>query len=155
MFFYWPPSDGASCLTATGEVADARVIEDHNMNSTMKPLLGPYDRGRRLKLCFSIVLSFVSGSVFTARLMHASQVKAESNRVFEPKEALSQAVNRWIRTSNSFDAVIDFDAILRDPDHPSRLLPRFASRDHLHPNDDGYQAVADSLDTNMKTWGNR
>jgi lysophospholipase L1-like esterase len=64
----------------------------------------------------------------------------------ESKEALRQAVNHWIRTSGSFDAVIDFDAVLRDPDHPNRLLPRFASEDHLHPNDLGYQAMADSID---------
>jgi lysophospholipase L1-like esterase len=62
----------------------------------------------------------------------------------ESKEAIRQAVNKWIRTSGSFDAVIDFDAVLRDPDHPSRLLPRFASPDHLHPNDFGYQAMADA-----------
>jgi lysophospholipase L1-like esterase len=64
----------------------------------------------------------------------------------ESKEATRQAVNKWIRTSGSFDAVIDFDAVLRDPDHPSRLLPRFASQDHLHPNDAGYQAMADAVD---------
>jgi lysophospholipase L1-like esterase len=63
----------------------------------------------------------------------------------ESKEAVRQAVNKWIRTSASFDGVIDFDAFLRDPDHPSRLLPRFASKDHLHPNDDGYQAMADAV----------
>jgi lysophospholipase L1-like esterase len=64
----------------------------------------------------------------------------------ESKEALRQAVNHWIRTSGSFDAVIDFDAVLHDPDHPSRLLPRFASEDNLHPNDLGYQAMADAID---------
>ncbi len=64
----------------------------------------------------------------------------------ESKEALRQAVNHWIRTSGSFDAVIDFDAVLRDPDHPRRLLPRFASEDHLHPNDLGYQAMANAID---------
>jgi lysophospholipase L1-like esterase len=64
----------------------------------------------------------------------------------ESKEAVRQTVNKWIRTSGSFDAVIDFDAVLRDPDHPSRLLPRFASEDHLHPNDLGYQAMADAID---------
>ena len=64
----------------------------------------------------------------------------------ESKEAIRQTVNRWIRTSGSFDAVIDFDAVVRDPDHPSRLLPRFASEDHLHPNDLGYQAMADAID---------
>ena len=64
----------------------------------------------------------------------------------ESKEAVRQAVNKWIRSSGSFDGVIDFDAVLRDPDHPSRLLPRFASEDHLHPNDLGYQAMADAID---------
>jgi lysophospholipase L1-like esterase len=64
----------------------------------------------------------------------------------EAKEVTRQAVNKWIRTSGSFDGVIDFDAVLRDPDHPGRLLPRFASEDHLHPNDDGYRAMADAID---------
>jgi lysophospholipase L1-like esterase len=64
----------------------------------------------------------------------------------ESKEATRQAVNRWIRTSGAFDGVIDFDAVLRDPDHPSRVLLRFASADHLHPYDDGYQAMADAID---------
>jgi len=67
----------------------------------------------------------------------------------EPKEALRQVVNKWIRTSGSFDAVIDFDAVLRDPDHPARLLPRLASKDHLHPNDAGYQAMADAIDLTL------
>jgi lysophospholipase L1-like esterase len=64
----------------------------------------------------------------------------------ESKEAARQKVNKWIRTSGSFDAIIDFDAILRDPDHPSRLLTRFASEDHLHPNDAGYEAMANAVD---------
>ena len=64
----------------------------------------------------------------------------------ESKEAVRQTVNQWIRTSGAFDGVIDFDAVLRDPDHPSRLLPRFAASDHLHPNDLGYQAMADAID---------
>jgi lysophospholipase L1-like esterase len=64
----------------------------------------------------------------------------------ESKEAVRQATNRWIRTSGAFDAVVDFDALLRDPDHPARLLPRFASPDRLHPNDAGYQAMADAID---------
>jgi lysophospholipase L1-like esterase len=64
----------------------------------------------------------------------------------ESKESMRLAINKWIRTSGAFDAVIDFDAVLRDPDHPSRVLPRFASEDHLHPNDAGYQAMADAID---------
>jgi len=64
----------------------------------------------------------------------------------ESKEAVRQTVNKWIRNSGSFDGMIDFDAVLRDPDHPSRLLSRFASEDRLHPNDLGYQAMADAID---------
>jgi lysophospholipase L1-like esterase len=64
----------------------------------------------------------------------------------EAKDATRQAVNAWIRTGGAFDGVIDFDALLRDPDHPSRIQPRFSSDDHLHPNDAGYQAMADAID---------
>ena len=67
----------------------------------------------------------------------------------ESKEATRQATNKWIRTSGAFDGVIDFDAVLRDPDHLSRLLPRYASKDHLHPNDAGYQAMADAIDLSL------
>jgi lysophospholipase L1-like esterase len=49
--------------------------------------------------------------------------------------------------------VIDFDAVLRDPDHPSKLLPRFASKDHLHPNDIGYRAMAGMIDLALCKWG--
>jgi lysophospholipase L1-like esterase len=64
----------------------------------------------------------------------------------EAKNHVRETVNHWIRTSGAFDGVIDFDAVLRDPQHPSRLLPRFALPDHLHPNDAGYQAMADAID---------
>jgi len=64
----------------------------------------------------------------------------------ESKEAVRQTVNKWIRSRGTFDGVIDFDVVLRDPHHPSRLLPRFASEDRLHPNDAGYKAMADAID---------
>lgn len=67
----------------------------------------------------------------------------------EFKEALRQAVNKWIRISGEFDGVIDFDAVLRDPDRPSRLSPRFASKDNLHPNDTGYEAMANAIDLTL------
>ncbi|WP_409934578.1 hypothetical protein [Mesorhizobium amorphae] len=51
-----------------------------------------------------------------------------------------------MRESNAFDAIVDFDAILRDPDHPARLVPAFDSGDHLHPGDDGNRAMADAID---------
>lgn len=64
-------------------------------------------------------------------------------------EATRQAVNAWIRTSGTFDAVVDFDAVLRDPVQPTMLLPAYDSGDHLHPNDLGYQAMANAVDLDL------
>ena len=61
-------------------------------------------------------------------------------------EAKREAANNFIRSSGEFDAVIDFDRVTRDPTHPARLAPQFDSGDHLHPNDLGYKAMADSID---------
>jgi lysophospholipase L1-like esterase len=61
-------------------------------------------------------------------------------------EEMRQAVNAFIRQSNEFDAVIDFDKVLRDPQKPDRLNAAYDSGDHLHPNDAGYQAMADAID---------
>ncbi len=61
------------------------------------------------------------------------------------KEMEREDVNQWIRTSNSFDAVVDFDEVLRDPNHPTRLLPQYDSGDHIHPNDAGYDAMANAV----------
>ncbi|POA75769.1 SGNH/GDSL hydrolase family protein [Pseudomonas sp. GW531-T4] len=63
-----------------------------------------------------------------------------------PKEQLRQALNQWIRTSQAFDAVIDFDQMTRDPRHPTRLLPLMDSGDHLHPGDAGNRAMAEGVD---------
>ncbi|MCC7411387.1 MAG: SGNH/GDSL hydrolase family protein [Gammaproteobacteria bacterium] len=64
----------------------------------------------------------------------------------DSKEPIRAAVNEWIRTAGAFDGVIDWDAALRDPSDPQRLLPRYASPDQLHPSNDGYQAMADAVD---------
>jgi len=64
-------------------------------------------------------------------------------------EAKRQAVNEWIRTGGAYDGVIDFDAVLRDPDHPTRVLPAYDCGDHLHPSDAGYKAMADSIDLGL------
>jgi lysophospholipase L1-like esterase len=69
---------------------------------------------------------------------------------YTPEKALRrQALNTWIRSGNAFDGVIDFDRAIRDPAHPSRLLPAFDSGDHLHPNDRGYAAMADAVDLSL------
>ncbi len=49
------------------------------------------------------------------------------------KDAKRNAVNDWIRNTNVFDAILDFDLALRDPYQPDRLLPFYDSGDHIHP----------------------
>ena len=62
-----------------------------------------------------------------------------------PNEADRQQVNQWIRTQGHFDAVIDFDAVVRDPAHPDQLLPAYDSGDHLHPSAAGYKAMGSAV----------
>jgi lysophospholipase L1-like esterase len=60
-------------------------------------------------------------------------------------EAKREAVNHWIQTSRAFDGVIDFAAAVASPSAPLVMNPAFDSGDHLHPNDAGYQAMADTV----------
>ncbi|MFZ0980743.1 MAG: SGNH/GDSL hydrolase family protein [Candidatus Acidiferrales bacterium] len=64
-------------------------------------------------------------------------------------EVERQAVNQWIRTSGSFDAVFDFDAAVRDPNHPARFREDYQSGDHLHPKASGYKAMAAAVDLSV------
>jgi lysophospholipase L1-like esterase len=57
-----------------------------------------------------------------------------------------QKVNTWMRASGRFDAVIDFDAVTRDPANPLRLSPAVDGGDHLHPSAAGYRIMADAID---------
>lgn len=61
-------------------------------------------------------------------------------------EAVRQQVNHYIRTSGEFDGTADFDRILRSPYDQARMLPFLDGGDHIHPNDKGMQAMADSVD---------
>jgi lysophospholipase L1-like esterase len=66
-------------------------------------------------------------------------------------EADRQAINQWIRAAGHFDAVIDFDKVLRDPQQPSRLLPAYDSGDHLHPSPAGYRAMGEAIPLSLFT----
>lgn len=61
------------------------------------------------------------------------------------REAIRQAVNKWIRTSHAFDGVVDFSEALQDPAAPERLRRSYDSGDHIHPSDAGYAAMAASI----------
>jgi lysophospholipase L1-like esterase len=67
----------------------------------------------------------------------------------EAGEAVRQAVNGWIREAGAFDAVIDFELALRDPDHPTQMLPVYDCGDHLHPGDEGYLRMGQFVDLSL------
>jgi lysophospholipase L1-like esterase len=69
----------------------------------------------------------------------------------ENGEAIRKAVNEWIRTSGAFDGFIDFEAAVRDPNHPDTFLPADDPGDHLHPNDAGYKVMGDAIDLKLFT----
>jgi lysophospholipase L1-like esterase len=87
---------------------------------------------RGLKIFGATILPFQGAGYFTAA-----------------GETIREQVNEWIRTSRAFDGVIDFDAVMSDPANPLRLNPIYDCGDHLHPNDAGYQAMADTINLQM------
>ena len=69
----------------------------------------------------------------------------QANYFSDPGEAIRQSVNAWIRTTPNLDARLDYDAVLRDPAHPTKLRADYQSGDWLHPSDAGYAAMAVSV----------
>lgn len=69
---------------------------------------------------------------------------------FNPElEAARQTINQWVRTGGHFDAVVDFDAAVRDPQKPTDLQAAADSGDHLHLNDHGYEIMAGAIDLKL------
>lgn len=87
------------------------------------------------------------------KVIGATLTPFEGARYFTPEgEVKRQAVNAWIRAmkgSTHYDAVIDFDAATRDTQAPTKFNAKYDSGDHLHPNDAGYQAMANAIDLKL------
>ncbi|MBV9024145.1 MAG: SGNH/GDSL hydrolase family protein [Streptomycetaceae bacterium] len=84
------------------------------------------------------------------RVVGATLLPFKGFRVWSPAlERTREAVNTYIRTSTTFDAVVDFDAVVRDPADPLRLRPVYDSGDHIHPDDAGYRAMGDAIDLRL------
>ena len=65
------------------------------------------------------------------------------------REKIRQEVNDWLRKTDAFDAIVDFDRALRDPDHLTSMLPIYDCGDHLHPSDAGYRAMGDAVELSL------
>jgi lysophospholipase L1-like esterase len=64
----------------------------------------------------------------------------------DAKTAIRNEVNRWIRTRAPFDAVLDFDKVVRDPANPDLIYPAFNCGDGIHPSPIGYYNMGKSVD---------
>ena len=64
-------------------------------------------------------------------------------------EQVREAYNQWIKTGAAFDGVVDFAPVVADKSDPTTFDPRYNHNDKLHPNDEGYKAMADSIDLNI------
>ncbi len=81
------------------------------------------------------------------KVMGATLTPSEGVPTYSERgEEVRVAVNGWIRAKGNFDAVVDFEAVLRDPQHPARLKTEGDSGDHIHPNDAANQVMADAFD---------
>ncbi len=110
----------------------------------------------------AIVAQVTAGYVQIAARAHAHGIRViggtvmpfAGNGYYHPgpaTEADRQAINRFIRTSGTFDAVVDFDRIMRDPAHPDRLAPAYDSGDHLHPSPEGYRVMGEAVPLTLFT----
>lgn len=125
--------EGINDIGMLGRTGDATVAHHQEL---INDIIAAYEQlvarahTHGLKVAGSTILPFVGSSFY-----HPGP-ESEADR---------QAVNKWIRTSGHFDAIIDFDQVLRDPKNPDRLLPKFDSGDNLHPSPAGYAAMAEAV----------
>ena len=61
------------------------------------------------------------------------------------RRQIRDLLNQWMRSSNAFDGVVDFDQAIRDPNNPQAMLTQYDCGDHLHPNSRGYQAMGQAF----------
>ncbi|WP_406174759.1 SGNH/GDSL hydrolase family protein [Streptomyces sp. NBC_00996] len=115
--------EGINDIKGTPEQTDPGAIED----AYRRIVRHAHARGLR-----------VIGATLTPYGGHAAYTRA--------REAVRQSVNAVIRPRGLFDAVADFDATVRDPSHPNRIRPAYDPGDHLHFNDAGMKAMADTID---------
>ncbi|MEX0617407.1 MAG: SGNH/GDSL hydrolase family protein [Pseudohongiellaceae bacterium] len=83
------------------------------------------------------------------RVIGATLLPYEGAAYFtEAGERVREQVNEFILQSGEFDGVIEFGPAVADPSDPDRIRASFTS-DNLHPNDEGYAAMAEAVDLSL------
>jgi lysophospholipase L1-like esterase len=150
---------GGNCLWAggIGQTVLQRLERDVLAQPSARWVIvleGINDLGGKQTSVEEIVTSFqqiITQSQACGLLVYGSTLLpcGESFYFNEGLEAKRQEINNWIRNSGTFDAVIDWDAIVRDPQNPSRLRPETDSGDHLHLSDEGYRMMAERVNLKL------
>jgi lysophospholipase L1-like esterase len=118
--------------STAGGLSDQEVSADQIIAGMKQTIARVHARGAKI---YGATLTPYEGTVFHGYYQQEGEVKRA-------------AVNAWIRHGD-FDAVIDFDAAVRDPDHPTRIRADYDVDDHLHPNDAGYRAMGEAVDLKL------
>jgi lysophospholipase L1-like esterase len=119
-----------------GTLTRLAPVDEATHRQLVEQMIGAYRQiierahGRGIKAIGATVMPFMGGDYYHPDAQN---------------EADRQAINRWIRQPGHFDGVVDFDAVVRDPAHPDRLLPTYDFGDHLHPSPAGYRAMGTAI----------
>lgn len=119
-----------------GGLSRSGLESDATNQEMVKRIIGAYEQ---------VILRAHAAGI---RVMGATITPFAGSDYYHPDagiEADWKAINAWIRTPGHFDAVLDFAKVIEDPNQPERMLPKYDSGDHLHPNPAGYHALADSI----------
>jgi lysophospholipase L1-like esterase len=123
-------SEGVNDIGGAGGVDSSAAVARHLIDAYRELIARGHGRG--LRVYGATILPF-GGSFYDSA----------------DRERARQTVNEWVRAGNGFDGVIDFDAALRDPAAPSRLLREWDGGDHLHPNEAGYHRMGEAVELGL------
>lgn len=84
------------------------------------------------------------------RLIGGTVMPFDGSERYDARSAdTRRTLNAFIRESDAFAGVADFDAATRDPANPEAMQTAYSRDDHLHPNDAGYEAMANGIDLGL------
>ena len=138
--------DGVNDLDSIGMKVNGRRIDVPAFAASTDDMIGGYQQLIARAHAHGIKVIGVTIMPYEGEGIEADGRVTQENAWTPAKETMRTAINHWILESHAFDGVIDFDAVVRDPTHPSRLRSEFDSGDHIHPSEAGIAAMANSID---------
>jgi lysophospholipase L1-like esterase len=137
--------EGVNDLDSVGLKVNGRPVNDSSLAASAEDIISGYQQ--IIARAHSHGIKVIGATIMP---YEGEGIDADGNvtleNAFTPaKEQMRQRINQWVIGSHAFDGVVDFDAVMRDPAHPARLLPAYDSGDHVHPNDTGTTAMANAV----------